>query len=196
MARPRRSADTQRRLLTEGVSSFLRNGYHGTGLQQVLQEASVPKGSFYNYFSSKEEFAAAAIRHYADCLGSQHSRAMEGAPDPLTGLRAFFEEMRDDFQHAGFTGGCLVANLGGELEGSEVCRISLQAAQEGFRSGVREALAVAQDRGLLRSDLSPKAMADLLIDAWEGAVIRMKIERSAEPLDHCLNSLLDGYFRS
>ena len=56
------------------------------------------------------------------------------------------------------------------------------------------ALSRAQDDGLVRDDLPVKDMADLLVDAWEGAVIRMKIERTLGPLRQCLKQLLDGYF--
>ena len=85
MARPRRSEGTRQRLLDEGVAAFLHVGYHGTGLKEVLDRVGVPKGSFYNYFASKEEFGAAAIRHYSDCFGRQMDAAMSGAKNPLVG---------------------------------------------------------------------------------------------------------------
>lgn len=191
--RPRES--TRKRLLDEGVAQFLEHGYHGTGIKQVLDRVNVPKGSFYNYFESKEEFGAAAIRHYADCLGRKLADALDRAPDPLTGLRAFFQRLMTEFEASGFVGGCLVANLGAELEANDTCRPALESAMLAYRNGLRDALRSAQDRGLVRTDLAPSEMADLLVDAWEGAVVRMKIERSTRPLKQCLKQLLDGYFR-
>ncbi len=194
MARPRRSADTRERLLDEGVRQFREHGYHGTGVQQVLSEVGVPKGSFYNYFESKEAFGAEAIRHYSDGVDRAMRDAARGAPDPLTGLRRFFEKLMVEFEAAGFVGGCLVANLGGELEGSDVCRDALAGAFTGWRDSVRDTLRDAQARGQIRKDLDAGEMADLLVDAWEGAVIRMKIDRSLAPLQRCLDRLLDDYF--
>lgn len=196
MARPRLSEHTRQQLLDEGVAAFLTGGYHGTGLKEVLDRVNVPKGSFYNYFESKEAFGAAAIAHYAECLGSKLTGALARVPDdPLAGLRLFFAQLTAEFQAANYVGGCLVANLGGELEGSDVCRSALAGAMRDWRNGLRKALGAAQQRGQLRADMDAGEMADLLVETWEGAVIRMKIERSTVPLQRCLDRLLGDYFQ-
>ncbi|MBK8507095.1 MAG: TetR family transcriptional regulator C-terminal domain-containing protein [Candidatus Competibacteraceae bacterium] len=195
MARPRLSEKTRQRLLEEGVSAFLYNGFHGTGLKEVLDRVKVPKGSFYNYFESKEAFAVAAIHHYAACFAAKMEQAISDASDPYSGLRHFFEALMADFETAGYVGGCLIANLGGELEGSELCRESLATAFRQWRDRVAEVLRQSQQRGLVRADLDAGDLADLLTEAWEGAVIRMKIERSLEPPRRVLRRLLDDYFR-
>lgn len=181
-------------MLEEGIASLLRDGYHGTGLKALLDRVQVPKGSFYNYFESKEDFAVASVERYAQCIFRQFESAFEDAPDAVSGLRSFFRGQMDEFVEAGFVGGCLVANLAGELEGSDACREVLRTSMQGYRDGLLKAIQVGQADGDLRSDLSAEAMADLLMSAWEGAVIRMKVERSLEPLDLCLEQLLDGYF--
>jgi len=195
MARPRQSETTRQRLLDEGVAAFLEHGYHGTGLKEVLDKVSVPKGSFYNYFESKEEFAAATIRHYAECVAGKLRGAIDSAPDPVTGLRRFFESLMAEFEAAGYVGGCLIANLGGELEGSDICRETLASSFRGWRDGIRDALRHGQQLGLVRADIDALELADLLTEAWEGAVIRMKIERSLDPLRRVLDRLVDDYFR-
>lgn len=195
MPRPRRSDENRNRLIEEGVVSLLRQGYHGTGIQQVLDRVSIPKGSFYNFFRSKDDFAVAAIRHYAGCVSDAMGAALDSARDPLVGLRRFFHAQMAEFERADFVGGCLVANLGSELEENDTCREVLQESMRGFRDGLRDALRDAQERGLVRDDLSAADMADLLVATWEGAVIRMKIERSLKPLRRCLKHLFDGYFR-
>lgn len=195
MARPRQSETTRQRLLDEGVAAFLEHGYHGTGLKEVLDKVSVPKGSFYNYFESKEEFAAATIRHYAECVAGKLRGAIDSAPDPVTGLRRFFESLMAEFEAAGYVGGCLIANLGGELEGSDICRETLARSFRGWRDGIRDALRHGQQLGLVRADIDALELADLLTEAWEGAVIRMKIERSLDPLHRVLDRLVDDYFR-
>jgi TetR/AcrR family transcriptional repressor of nem operon len=195
MARPRLSAKTREQLLEQGVASFLYNGFHGTGIKEVLDKVNVPKGSFYNYFESKEAFAAAAIRHYADCFAEKMRKAVAAAPDPYTGLRQFLEGLMVDFEAAGYVGGCLIANLGGELEGNETCRDTLAEAFSGWRDGVAEILRHSQQLGLVRTDLDATDLADLLTEAWEGAVIRMKLERSLAPLHRVIARLLNDYFQ-
>lgn len=195
MARPRRSHQTRERLIEEGIASLLRDGYHGTGLKALLDRVEVPKGSFYNYFESKEDFAVAAIERYAECLAKQLQGSLAAAPDATTGLRAFFRSQMDGFVQAEFIGGCLVANLGSELEGHDACREVLEKSMLGYRDGLLGALRAGQAEGSFRADLAAEAMADLLVAAWEGAVIRMKIQRSLRPLEQCLDQLLDDYFR-
>ncbi|MGW6426070.1 TetR family transcriptional regulator C-terminal domain-containing protein [Nocardia sp. NPDC055053] len=195
MARPRRSDDTRALLIEEGAAGLLSTGYHGTGIKQVLDKVGVPKGSFYNYFDSKESFAHAVIEHHSLCVQRNLVAAFDGAPDALTGLRRFFGVLTDDFVAADYTGGCLIANLGGELEGSEVLRTALSAAWASWRDGVADALRTAQAEGAVRADIDAVELADLLLEAWEGAVIRMKIDRTIEPLEKCLRRLLDDYFR-
>lgn len=195
MARPRRSDDTRALLVEEGAAGLLANGYHGTGIKQVLDKVGVPKGSFYNYFDSKESFAQAVIEHHSLCVQRNLAAAFATDPDPLGGLRVFFATLTADFVAADYTGGCLIGNLGGELEGSEVLRAALSAAWAAWRDGVAKALRAAQEQGSVRADLDAVDLADLLLESWEGAVIRMKIDRTVEPLDKCLRRLLDDYFR-
>ncbi|WP_431954629.1 TetR family transcriptional regulator C-terminal domain-containing protein [Nocardia lijiangensis] len=195
MARPRRSDDTRQLLVEEGAAGFLANGYHGTGIKQVLDAVGVPKGSFYNYFDSKESFGRAVIDYHSRCIQRNLAAALGPAPDPVTGLRTFFANQMDEFVETDYTGGCLIANLGGELEGSETLRESLSGAFRAWRDGVAKALLEAQERGQVRGDIPADELADLLIESWEGAVIRMKIDRSLEPLHKCLRRLLDDYFR-
>ncbi|MEV0683478.1 TetR family transcriptional regulator C-terminal domain-containing protein [Nocardia sp. NPDC050378] len=195
MARPRRSDDTRALLIEEGAAGLLTNGYHGTGIKQVLDKVGVPKGSFYNYFDSKESFAHAVIEHHSLCVQRNLAASFAGAPDALTGLRRFFAVLTEDFVARDFTGGCLIANLGGELEGSEILRTALSTAWASWRDGVADALRTAQAEGTVRADIDAVELADLLLESWEGAVIRMKIDRTVEPLDKCLRRLLDDYFR-
>ncbi len=177
------------------MACFLEHGYHGTGIKQVLDRVHVPKGSFYNYFESKEAFGAAAIRHYSVCLGRKMSNVLKQTSDPLAGLRQFFHLLMTEFEEAGYVGGCLVANLGGELEGSDLCRQALGDAFRDWHQDVSHALRQAQECGTVRKDIDAAELSDMLIESWEGAVIRMKIERSLRPLQHCLRRLLDEYFK-
>ncbi|MFD3507083.1 TetR family transcriptional regulator C-terminal domain-containing protein [Nocardia sp. NPDC058666] len=195
MARPRRSDDTRALLIEEGAADLLSHGYHGTGIKQVLDKVGVPKGSFYNYFDSKETFAQSVIEHHALCIQRNLADAFGSTDDPLVGVRTFFERQTAEFVRTDFTGGCLLANLAAELEGSDVLREELSTAWTGWRDGVAGALRAAQTAGSVRDDIDAVDLADLLLESWEGAVIRMKLQRTVEPLHKCLKRLLDDYFR-
>ncbi len=175
---------------------LVEQGFHGTGLKPLLDRVKVPKGSFYNYFASKEDFCVQVIDHYAAKLVEQVTSALRTANrDALAALRKYFRELSREFDGAGCKGGCLVGNLGGELDNSEPCRDALTRALRAWRDQLRRAISLAQEQGSLRDDLGATEMADFLINAWEGAVLRMKIEKSTKPLKQCLKFVLDDFFQ-
>ncbi len=197
MARPRRSENTRLKLLDEGVAAFIEQGYHGTGLKEVLDKVKVPKGSFYNYFASKEDFGAQVVRHYSEGLANQLDQALATAnSDALSALKKFFRQMIRGFEEKEFRLGCLVGNLGGELEDSAVCRQAMNDALLGLRNRFRNALLLAQEQGTVRDDISAVELADLLLNAWEGSLIRMKIDRSVKPLKQFIKLIIDDFLRA
>lgn len=191
----RTNPETRQRLIDVGIESFLRLGYHGAGLKAMLDEAGIPKGSFYNYFDSKEDFASAAIQHYATCLGTKLNKALREHSSPIAGLRAYFESLAKAFSESEFAGGCLIANLGAELDDSPICRIALQSSMDSYLRAISAVVASAQGAGEVRSDIGSTQLASILSDAWEGAVIRMKVQQTTEPLEQVLDCFLDGFFK-
>ena len=194
MSRPRRSEPTRQRLLEAGAAMLLEQGYHGTGIQPVLDEVGVPKGSFYNYFESKEHFAAEIIRHMAARVcTSLEGLTRESKKDALGALRRDLKRRIAGFE-GHFSGGCLFGNLGAEVEDSEACRAALAEAFRAMSACYAAVLAAGQEQGTIRSDVKAGELADHLIDAWEGALLRMKVERSTRPLKQVVRRLLESDF--
>jgi TetR/AcrR family transcriptional repressor of nem operon len=183
-------------LLNQGVVFFMNQGYHGTGLQEILDAVNVPKGSFYNYFSSKEEFGAAVIQHYIEPFISRLSTHLQqSGSDALGAIRRYFDELIVELEENKFKGGCLLGSLMGEIGStSDVCQQSLQSAIARYRDLLQSGLAQAQQQGLVRTDKTPEEMADLLINTWQGALLRMQIEKSSAPVKQCCHDLLDDFF--
>lgn len=184
-------------LLSQGVQLLMQQGYHGTGLKEILDAVQIPKGSFYNYFPSKEIFAAEVIQHYiAPFIEQLQGHIQTPEVDALTALTNYFNEMIAELEQAQFKGGCLLGNLMGEIgDTSEICQQSLQLAVHRYQSLLAHGLKKAQMEGSVRVDKSADDMADLLVNTWQGALLRMKIEQSADPLHQCCHDLLDDYFR-
>jgi len=184
------------KLLDQGVQMLLTKGYHGTGIKEILDVVQVPKGSFYNYFASKEEFAAEAINHYIDpfvVLLTEHLQTRE--VDALSALKNYYAELIVEVERGGYKGGCLLGNLIGEIgDTSELCSQSLKNAVERYKQLQKTALEDAQQQGTVRKDRSAESMADLLVDNWQGALLRMKIEQSVQPLQAFYDTLLNDYF--
>lgn len=183
-------------LLNQGVTLFMGQGYHGTGLQEILDAVNVPKGSFYNYFDSKEDFGADVIQHYIGPFITQLAVHLDNSDtDALGAIRGYFNELIAELEKNELKGGCLLGNLMGELgDSSQVCQQSLQAAVRRYQQLLQLGLEKAQQQGTVRLDKSAEEMADLLINAWQGALLRMKIEKSSTPVKQCCHDLLGDYF--
>jgi TetR/AcrR family transcriptional regulator, transcriptional repressor for nem operon len=184
-------------LLTQGVQLLMQQGYHGTGLKEILDAVQIPKGSFYNYFASKETYAAEVIQHYIEPFIVQLDNHLQNPDlDALSALKAYFNELIVELEKAQYKGGCLLGNLIGEIgDTSEICQKSLQLAVHRYQGLLASGLKKAQLEQTIRMDKSADEMADLLVNMWQGALLRMKIERSAQPLKQCCRDLLDDYFR-
>lgn len=185
------------KLLDQGVNLLMQQGYHGTGIKDILDGVKIPKGSFYNYFGSKEDFAAEAINHYIDPFILRLTNHLNNPElDGLTALKTYYAELIVEVENNGYRGGCLLGNLIGEIaETSDKCRIALISAVHRYSQLQQLALSRGQQEGTVRSDRSAKNMADLMLNNWQGALLRMKIEQSVQPLQDCCAALLDDFFR-
>jgi TetR/AcrR family transcriptional repressor of nem operon len=197
MSTPTQKQINKNNLLSKGVSLLMQQGYHGTGLKEILDAVQIPKGSFYNYFGSKENFAAEVVQHYIEPFISQldaHLRRSDN--DALGALQNYFNELITELEKADFKDGCLLGNLMGELgDNSDLCQKSLQQAVHRYRDLLQTGIEKAQQQSTVRTDKSAMEMADLLVNTWQGALLRMKIEKSSIPLKQCSQNLLGDLFK-
>lgn len=184
------------KILDQGVQMLMTKGYHGTGLKEILDTVNIPKGSFYHYFSSKEAFAAEAVTHYiAPYIQRLNAHLHNPRLDGLSALTSYYDELILELARSDFRGGCLLGNLMGEIgDTSDLCRQAILSAVEHYSSLQESALLRGQHEGTVRTDQTAKMMADLLLNSWQGALLRMKIELSVQPLRDCRIMLLDDYF--
>jgi TetR/AcrR family transcriptional repressor of nem operon len=171
-------------LLERGWELIHDHGYEATGVGEVTRAAGVPKGSFYNYFDSKESFAIEVLERYVE-------RAETAVADPLdTGtaphlerLRRLYEGWIESFRTSGFSQGCLAGSMCQEMAGREPAfRQALDGSFERMRMALVRCLQRAQQAGELGPGHDPERLARFMFDAWQGAVMRMKVERTDRPL--------------
>jgi TetR/AcrR family transcriptional repressor of nem operon len=156
----------------------------------------VPKGSFYNHFSSKEVFGAAIVDLYSEQSESAWKRWMRGAPpEAMAAIRHVFGAMSDYHERAGCSSGCLIGNLAAEMApASKLCRKRLLVAQLAWRERLAALIRAAQEAGEVRRDMDPTALSALTWSVWEGALLRMKVEGSVRPLRESIAMLLDQVY--
>ncbi len=195
MAR-KKSADleiTKQNVLEAGLSLFEQKGFNATGIQEIAALADIPKGSFYNYFSSKEDFGVAVIRYYTDISIERWANILDTATrkeDYYKALHTAFLAIAEEYKCAEIKKGCLLGNLAAEIsEASEECRTALQQSVNKYKSILAERLLVGQQMEKVRTDLPVQQLADLIWDCWQGSLLRMKIEKSAEPVNRDLELL-------
>jgi len=175
---------------------LMAQGYHGTGLKEILDIVKIPKGSFYNYFASKEEFAAEAITHYIEpFIQRLNGHLLDPQLDGLAALKRYYAELITEVEQGDYKGGCLLGNLIGEIgDTSKLCNQSLTVAVNRYKLLQQKALLQAQQEGTVRKDRTAENMANLLVNNWQGALLRMKLEQSTQPLQEFCDTLLGDYF--
>ncbi|WP_171070139.1 TetR family transcriptional regulator C-terminal domain-containing protein [Methylobacterium terricola] len=175
--------DTRDLLIAEGLKAFLARGYEGIGIQPILSGAGVPKGSFYNFFPSKEAYALEVIDAYAARYEAFRLACFATDGPPLRRLRHYFEALEAEMAEAGETGGCLYGVLAQtSAPHSEALRSRLKAAFAHWRAQIADLLETAKAAGELAPATESVALADAIIDAYEGAAVRARAEGDTAPM--------------
>lgn len=171
---------------------MLLKGYHGTGIQEIVDEAGVPKGSFYNYFKSKEAFVIAAMEY----TSRQNTTAFEKTLLDVTVAPAqrivnAFQAMTDAYEHQkDYTRGCFVGNMCQEM--ADTNSAVAEKAEYLFRNyttALARCIREHQDAKNGGSDLDADRLAEFIFNSWEGAILRMKSSRNAQPLNAFMDAI-------
>ena len=174
--------NVRERIVDAALMLFHTRGYNGSGVNDIVLGAGVPKGSFYNHFVSKEALGLETIARYAS------EKGLGGLADPsiapLVRLRRHFETLAVKFQDCGFSRGCLLGNFGSEMaDASPAIRDAVSATLQGWTDAVAGALRDAREAGELPADKDVDKCARFLIDAWEGCLIRGKVTKNSAAVD-------------
>ncbi len=178
--------ETREHIIRTGAELILRNGFRATGINTVLDEAAVPKGSFYYYFKSKNEFGLAVIESYAASYEERLNATIgDESRTPLERIRRYFDEATSDIVANDFSKGCLIGNLGQELAAqNDSFRDRLNRVFADWEQRFRDCVAQGQAQGEIAPAISPEAAASLVLSGWQGALLRSKLTRSTAPLQY------------
>jgi TetR/AcrR family transcriptional repressor of nem operon len=178
------SATTKERILDAAEEIMLTKSFCSVGLNEILSAVQVPKGSFYHYFQSKEQFGVELLRHYIAEHTARLKRVLLSSDlNPIERLQALFNGTISRMLEDECKQFCLVAKLGSEVSTfSEPMREVLAEGMRDWRAVFEQAIREGQSQGVVRADLDPVSAAAFLQDAWQGAMNRTQIERSVAPL--------------
>lgn len=190
----RDNPDTRDALVRCGTEILTEQGFLSTGIDAVLSRVGVPKGSFYHYFQSKEDFGHAVLANYADYFARKLDRCLlDASRPPLARIAAFVEDAKAGMQRFDYRRGCLVGNLGQEVtQLPEAFRESLEAVLLSWQQRLALCLEAAKAEGELAPDTDCARWAAFFWIGWEGAVLRARLVRGNAPLDCFIQGFLAG----
>ena len=177
-------------LLEQGLMILWSRGYNATSVNDIVQAAGVPKGSFYFYFKSKEDFAVKAIDKYFSkmfppALEILHNRSV-GPKQRLMDFYEFRSTMLKEELDCKM--GCMGCNLATEMaEHSEAIRLAVSEKTELDKGYIKEVVEEAQDFGEIDKSIAAIDLVNFMEDAGRGAMVSMKEMNGAYPIDNFMN---------
>jgi len=176
-------------IITKGIELIRKNGYYGTGVQQVLKACHIPKGSFYHYFNSKKDFALHAVEKYAQDTIDDLDRLMKR--DELSGkekIESFFKDQLEFYRDQKYEMTCLMSIISFEV-GSVDAELSETITQKFhvIKDRIAAMAAQGQEQGEINRSLPPDKIASYLVDGFNGALVTMKYEQTSRGIEQFLD---------
>ena len=182
----RMTKNTKSQILEKGAEIIHLKGFNHAGIQEILKTAGVPKGSFYNYFESKEDFGLQVIDYFASFFATLIAPILQAkALSPLEKIREILDQFFPFFKSRDYAYGCPIGNLAQEMgDLSPAFRLKLKGAIDSMADIYAELLEEAKAAGEIDAALDSRQTAYFIVSSWHGALTRMKVEKSLEPLEN------------
>jgi TetR/AcrR family transcriptional repressor of nem operon len=189
--------DTRRTILESAIQTVLEKGYHQCGLTEILNRANVPKGSFYYYFSSKEDFGLQLIDHWLENFRDAEQTLGDESLPPLARVRGYFEARANLLKRFAREFGMVVGTLHLEMANhNETFRRRVEQLLAHWQEKIAACLAQAQAAGELRRDQDPSTLAEFCLISWEGAVLRARTLQSQAPVELFFEMIFGSFLKS
>src|SRR5438105_8989396 len=172
------------KILRTGMRVMFRSGYQGASVRDICAAAGAPHGSFTNHFRSKEAFTEEVLDQYFDYLKGLVSQALtDETRTPRQRMKRYLDIITDKLECDRWRIGCLIGDLSLEASSqSKRLRQRLDAIFQEWRTLFASCIAAAQSAGQVDSKFDATDLAEFLLASWEGAILRMKVERSPAAL--------------
>jgi len=182
-------------LLNAGLKVMFRSGYTGASVRDICEAAGAPLGSFTNHFRSKEAFAKEVLDRYFAHLKDSVKQALDDKSiPPRQRLKRYLDIISSVLADDKWNRGCLIGDFSLETSQSKLLRERLEAIFQEWRAPFSSCIAEAQTAGEIDPSFEPLDLAEFLLASWEGAILRMKVERGPAPLDRFKNIIFQTVF--
>jgi TetR/AcrR family transcriptional regulator, transcriptional repressor for nem operon len=184
------SSDVRENILATGQRIMASKGFSAVGLNEILTAASVPKGSFYHYFGSKDAFGEELLEHYfKDYLAEIDETLRQPDLTMAERLMNYWQQWKENQSFFDCQGKCLAVKLGAEVADlSEPMRLALKRGTSGIINRLKHAIETGVAEGSLSVDDAPDSVAQSLYQLWLGASVMVKIVRTTQPFETALQT--------
>ena len=185
-----KSSDTRQHVLDVAKEIILGKGFAAVGLNEILISAGVPKGSFYHYFKSKEQFGDELIKDYFEQYMQQLEIALNaGGSTNASCLLAYFQAWLDTQSSDTTADKCMVVKLSAEVTDlSELMRITLKNGTDRVIVRLAQCVAEGISKGEFPHDLDAKSITAEIYYMWIGATLLTKVSHTREPLERAMDA--------
>ena len=184
-------------ILRAGLPVMFRSGYHAASVRDICRAAGAPEGSFTNHFRSKERFAAEVLQRYFAYLKGLISNTLDDQSlTPRQRLKRYLDVITEKLKRDRWTIGCLIGDFSLQATfHSKLLRRQLDKIFQEWRALFASCIAAAQSAGEVDSQFDATELAEFLLASWEGAILRMKVERSPAALDRFKTIAFETVFK-
>lgn len=177
---------TRDRIIQAAIELFYAHGYAGTGMAEILKKANANSGSFYFFFTSKEDLLLAVLDWYQQNLGPVLLEPVfQQSRDPIKRIFLLLEKYRQNIIATEFAFGCPIGRLALEIEPDRrMVHDKIAANFTGWARAVEELLLQAKER--LPRDCDLRQLSRFVLTVMEGAVMQARSYQCIEPFDDCI----------
>jgi AcrR family transcriptional regulator len=189
--RTARGRATRERMVAAAAELMHLHGVAATSVEDILAASGTGKSQFYHYFEDKEALVRAVLRHVVERSLRDEVEVLARL-DRWSGIGAWLDLVATRHEARGLAGGDPLGSLAAELaDGSQAVRDDLAEAFRIKQRFLRKGLAVMKERGELRADADPDALAAFATASVQGALLLATIRRDAAVLRTVLDHVLD-----
>lgn len=188
-------SDTRNRIIEAARELFHQQGYHATGMAEILQKAGVRSGSLYYFFKSKQDLLLAVLGWYEQMLMPEvMDPAFAQTDDPLDRVFAVLSGYREMLLMTGCTLGCPIGNLALELaDAAPEVREKIALNFSNWCKVIEKCLDEAKDR--LPRDMDRARLSRFILTVMEGGILQARGRRDVRPYEEAVAQLRDYFDR-
>ncbi|MGH3266131.1 MAG: TetR/AcrR family transcriptional regulator [Trebonia sp.] len=181
---------TRARIVAVASELMFDGGVAATGVDDVKAAAGVSSSQLYHYFADKRALVSAVVAHQTEQVLSAQEPLLS-ALDSFESLRIWRDAIVALQRERACHGGCPIGSLASELaERDPESRHALATGFDRWEEGIRDGLERMRERGELRTDADPAALALATLAALQGGLLLTQVRRSTAPLEAALDQML------